>query len=159
MVIPVIIAVLGTMSKEIHHYIKQIDILANIVSIQKTAILGTAYVLQRVLGIKKLGRFQMSSLTYPKGVTKTKKKKNIYIYNNVHKINNTNSISVIKKETNPREYPACQLGKLGCHFSTIPAPRKFKTLEPFLLKILQKSQLQLIELGRLDPNYKPLAKH
>ena len=32
-VIPVIIGALGTMSKEIHHYIKQINIPANIVSI------------------------------------------------------------------------------------------------------------------------------
>ena len=51
MVIPVVIGALGTMSKKIHHYIKEIDILADIVSIQKTAILGTAYILRRVLGI------------------------------------------------------------------------------------------------------------
>ena len=50
-VIPVVIGALGTMSKKIHHYIKQIDIPADIVSIQKTAILGTAYILRRVLGI------------------------------------------------------------------------------------------------------------
>ena len=47
--VPVVIGVLGTMSKRIHHYIKQIDILADIISIQKTAILGTAYILRRVL--------------------------------------------------------------------------------------------------------------
>ena len=39
------------MSKRIHQYIKQIDIPADIISIQKTAILGTAYILQRVVGI------------------------------------------------------------------------------------------------------------
>ena len=51
MVIPVVIGALGTVSKKIHHYIKETDILADIVSIQKTAILGTAYILRRVLGI------------------------------------------------------------------------------------------------------------
>ena len=45
MVIPVVIGALGTMLKKIHHYIKEIDILTDIVSIQKTAILGTAYIL------------------------------------------------------------------------------------------------------------------
>ena len=39
------------MLKRIHQYIKQIDILADIISIQKTAILGTAYILPQVLGI------------------------------------------------------------------------------------------------------------
>ena len=39
------------MPKRIHQYIKQMDILADIMSIQKTAILGTAYILRRVLGI------------------------------------------------------------------------------------------------------------
>ena len=50
-VIPVVINALGTMSKKIPHYIKQIDISADIVSIQKTAILGTLYILRTVLGI------------------------------------------------------------------------------------------------------------
>ena len=40
-VIPAVIGTLGTMSKKIHHYIKETDIPADIVSIQKTAILGT----------------------------------------------------------------------------------------------------------------------
>ena len=51
MVIPVVIGALGTMSKRIHKYIKQIDIPADIISIQKTAILGPAYILRRLLGI------------------------------------------------------------------------------------------------------------
>ena len=47
--VPVVIGVLGTMSKRIHQYMKQIDILADIISIKKTAILGAAYILRRVL--------------------------------------------------------------------------------------------------------------
>ena len=43
MVIPVVKGALKTMSKKIHHYIKQIEIPADTVSIQKTAILGRAY--------------------------------------------------------------------------------------------------------------------
>ena len=43
MVIPVLKGALGTMSKKIHQHIKQIDIPADIVFIQKTAILGRAY--------------------------------------------------------------------------------------------------------------------
>ena len=50
-VILVVIGALGTMSKKLNHYIKHIDILADIVSTQKTAILRTAYILRRVLGI------------------------------------------------------------------------------------------------------------
>ena len=38
MVIPVVIGALGTMSKEIRYYIKQIDIPADIISIQKAAV-------------------------------------------------------------------------------------------------------------------------
>ena len=48
-VIPVVIGALGTMLK--NHYINQIDNPVDIISIQKTAILGTAYILRRVLGI------------------------------------------------------------------------------------------------------------
>ena len=48
-VIPVVIGALGTMLK--NYYINQIDNPVDIISIQKTAILGTAYILQRVLGI------------------------------------------------------------------------------------------------------------
>ena len=52
MVIPVVIGALGTMSKRIiHKYKKKIDILSDIISIQKKAILGIAFVLRRVLGI------------------------------------------------------------------------------------------------------------
>ena len=50
-VISVIVGALGTMLKKIHHYIKQIDIPADIVSIQKIAILGIAYILLTVIGI------------------------------------------------------------------------------------------------------------
>ena len=50
-VILVIIDALGTMSKKMHRYIKQIDIPGDIVSMQKTAILGIAFILQRVLRI------------------------------------------------------------------------------------------------------------
>ena len=50
-VIPVVIGDLGTMPRKMHHYIKQIDILADIISTQKRAILGTAYILRRELGI------------------------------------------------------------------------------------------------------------
>ena len=50
-VIPAVTNALGTMSKKIPHYIKQIDIPTDIVSIQKTAILGTAYILRIVLSI------------------------------------------------------------------------------------------------------------
>ena len=51
MVIPVVIGVLGTIQKKIYHFIKQIDIPADIVSIKKKAILGTTYKLRRVLDI------------------------------------------------------------------------------------------------------------
>ena len=61
MVIPVVTGAFGTMSKRIHQYKIKIDIPPEIISIQKTAILGIAYTLQRVLGIKKVGWFQMSS--------------------------------------------------------------------------------------------------
>ena len=50
-VIRVVIGALGTMSKRMHQYIKQIDLPADVISIQKTAILGTVYILRRVLGI------------------------------------------------------------------------------------------------------------
>ena len=50
-VIPVVIGVFGTMLKRTHQYIKQIGIPVDIISIQKTAILGTSYILRRVLGI------------------------------------------------------------------------------------------------------------
>ena len=50
-VIHVVICALATKLKKIHHYTKQTNILTDIVSIQKIAILGTAYILQRVLGI------------------------------------------------------------------------------------------------------------
>ena len=50
-IIPVVIGALGTMLKKIHHYIKQIDIPIGIVSIQKIAMLGTVYIIRRVLGI------------------------------------------------------------------------------------------------------------
>ena len=52
-VIPVVIGALGTMLK--NHYINQIDNPVDIISIQKTAILGTAYILRRVLGIWEIG--------------------------------------------------------------------------------------------------------
>ena len=54
------------MSKRIHQYIKQIDIPTDIVSIQKTAILRISY--EECYAFKKLGRFQMSRLTYLKVV-------------------------------------------------------------------------------------------
>ena len=54
-VIPVVTGAFGTMSKRIHQYKIKIDIPPEIISIQKTAILGIAYTLQRVLGIKKVG--------------------------------------------------------------------------------------------------------
>ena len=50
-VMPVVMSGLRTMSKKIHHYIKQIDISVDIVSIQKTTILRANYILRRVLGI------------------------------------------------------------------------------------------------------------
>ena len=50
-VIPVVIGALATMSMKIHHYIKQIDIPADIISIQKIDIVGTAYILRKMLGI------------------------------------------------------------------------------------------------------------
>ena len=61
MVISVVTGAFRTMSKRIHQYKIKIDIPPAIISIQKTAILGIAYTLQRVLGIKKVGWFQMSS--------------------------------------------------------------------------------------------------
>ena len=52
MVIPVVIGALGTMSKRIvHKYKKKIEIPSDIISIQKTAMLGISSVLRRVLGI------------------------------------------------------------------------------------------------------------
>ena len=39
------------MSKRMHQYVNQIDISADIISIQETAILVTAYILRRVQGI------------------------------------------------------------------------------------------------------------
>ena len=46
-VMPVVIGTLGTKSKKMHHhYIKQIDMLTDIISIEKTAILGTACILR-----------------------------------------------------------------------------------------------------------------
>ena len=54
------------MLKRIHQYVKQIDIQTDIVSIQKTAILRIPY--EECYAFKKLGRFQMSHLTYLKVV-------------------------------------------------------------------------------------------
>ena len=50
-VIPIVTGALGTISKRIYQYIKQIDISVDIISIQKAANVRTAYILRRVLGI------------------------------------------------------------------------------------------------------------
>ena len=63
MVIPVVIDALRTILKKIYQYVNQIDIPADIISIQETAILGTVYILRRVQKFKKFGRYRMSNQT------------------------------------------------------------------------------------------------
>ena len=63
MVIPVVIDALRTILKRIYQYVNQIDIPADIISIQETAILGTVYILRRVQKFKKFGRYRMSNQT------------------------------------------------------------------------------------------------
>ena len=54
-VIPILVDVLGTVSEELENHLKTIGIPIVISCLQKTALLGTAFILRRVLGISESG--------------------------------------------------------------------------------------------------------
>ena len=54
-VIPILVGVLGTVSEELENHLKTIGIPIVISCLQKTALLGTAFILRRVLGISESG--------------------------------------------------------------------------------------------------------
>ena len=54
-VVPIVVGALGTVSKELGKLLKRIDIPLVIPCLQKDALLGTAFILRRVLGISELG--------------------------------------------------------------------------------------------------------
>ena len=53
-VVPVVAGALGTISHNLKFYLKKIDIPIVILCLQKTAILGTAFILRRVLAISEI---------------------------------------------------------------------------------------------------------
>ena len=48
-VIPIIVGALGAMSKDLENYIEQLEITIRLEHLQKTALLGTARILRKVL--------------------------------------------------------------------------------------------------------------
>ena len=66
-VVPVVIDALGSISHSLKFYLKKIDIPIVTSCLQKTAILGTAFILEECLAFQNLGKIQMSRETMPKG--------------------------------------------------------------------------------------------
>ena len=54
-VVPIVVGALGTVSKELEKHLKRIDIPLVVPCLQKAALLGTAFILRRVLGISEFG--------------------------------------------------------------------------------------------------------
>ena len=48
-VIPIIVGALGTMSKDLENYIEQLGVTIRLEHLQKTALLGTARILRKLL--------------------------------------------------------------------------------------------------------------